>query len=297
MLTNRCNLRCSYCVLENAPHQLKSELDINSKKELVTHLYNNFGCRRLTLSGGEVIIFGKHPPKEFIELLQHIRQFKSSNPCENLEIEMYTNGTHLTKSVAQEMQGVVDTVAVTIDSIDDNFLSKIGRNYGSNKTYFNRIIEVCSLLSSHNMEIKLHSVVWSENHLTLPDEALSILLSCEEFGINIACWKFFQYMSYDNLEKDTYHKINKEKYEAFKNNIKIKLKNIDVKMHFKDNQEMNDSLFNILSYGNAQFMQSGDTWTTSKRTDDLRKYKNIEELFLKHDIDKNRFYKFHEIIR
>ena len=73
MLTNRCNLRCSYCVLEDAPDQLKAELDLEGKKELITHLYEKLNFRRLTLSGGEVTIIGKHPPKDFIELLNHIR--------------------------------------------------------------------------------------------------------------------------------------------------------------------------------------------------------------------------------
>lgn len=104
MVTNRCNLRCSYCVLENAPHQLKVELDLNGKKELVSHLYNKLGFRRLTLSGGEVVIFGKHPPSEFIELLRRIRTFRSPDPVKNLEIEIYTNGTYLDENVVNEMK-------------------------------------------------------------------------------------------------------------------------------------------------------------------------------------------------
>ena len=115
MVTNRCNLRCSYCVLENAPHQLKAELDLESKKELVSHLYHKLGYRRLTLSGGEVVIFGKRAPSGFIELLRHIRTFRSPDPTKNLGIEMYTNGTYLTEEVVKEMEGVVDMVAVTID--------------------------------------------------------------------------------------------------------------------------------------------------------------------------------------
>ena len=94
MVTNRCNLRCSYCVLEDAPHQLKMELDLNAKKELVTHLYEKLGFRRLTLSGGEVVIFGKHPPKGFIELLDHMRKFRSKEKNKNLALELYTNGTY-----------------------------------------------------------------------------------------------------------------------------------------------------------------------------------------------------------
>ena len=168
MVTNRCNLRCTYCVLENAPHQLKAELDINGKKELISHLYHNLGFRRLTLSGGEILIIGKHPPTDFIELLHHIRTFRSPDPSKNLEIEMYTNGAYLTENVAKEMKGVVDTVAVTIDSANDKFLSEIGRNYKGHDKYYEHIVQVFSLLCQNGIELKLHSVISQKNHSFLP---------------------------------------------------------------------------------------------------------------------------------
>lgn len=295
MVTNRCNLRCSYCVLEDSPDQLKAELDLNGKKELVSHLYNKLGFRRLTLSGGEVLIFGKHPPSEFIELLRHIRSFRSSDPSKNLEIELYTNGTYIDENVAAEMNGVVDMVAVTIDSAKDNFLSDIGRNYGKNHNYYENITKACSLLSKNGIEIKLHSVIGQKNHLILPDEVAFILDSINKVSDSVTCWKFFQYMSYDAPERDEMHAISSDLYKQFKERIEIVLKNHNTLLHFKDNKEMNDSLFNILSYGNAQYMRTNDTWSTSQRTKDLRSYNSMPELFEKHDINEDLFRRFHEI--
>ena len=295
MVTNRCNLRCSYCVLEDAPHQLKAELDLNAKKELVTHLYEKLGFRRLTLSGGEVIIFGKHPPKECIELLSHIRSFRSSDRAKNLEIELYTNGTYLSGEVIDEMKGVVDTVAVTIDSTDDSFLTNIGRNFGKYKDYYSNIMNGCSLLSKAGIEVKFHSVISTKNHSLLPDQVDDIISSLEKAGGDLSCWKFYQYMSYDNPEKDNAHSIPTEIYEKFKERTQQALKKTKARLHFKDNKEMNASLFNILSYGNAQYMRDNDSWSTSKRTEDLRSYGSMPELFAKHDINEERFRKFHEI--
>ena len=70
-----------------------------------------------------------------------------------------------------------------------------------------------------------------------------------------------------------------------------------VSLHFKDNGEMNESLFNILPYGNAQYMVPGDTWSTSRRTEDLRRYGSIEELLDRHDIDERLFRRYHELAR
>ena len=60
---------------------------------------------------------------------------------------------------------------------------------------------------------------------------------------------------------------------------------------------MNNSLFNILSYGNAQYMRANDTWSTTQRTDDLRTYNSMSELFARHDIDQALFRNFHELHR
>lgn len=295
MVTNRCNLRCSYCVLENGPHQLERELDLQSKKELVTHLYEKLGFRRLTLSGGEVVIFGKHPPREFIELLRHIRQYRSVDPQKNLAMELYTNGTYLDVDVVREMEGVIDVVAVTVDGTDDTFLTNIGRNYGRYKDYYNNVMKGCALLSKVGIEVKFHSVISTKNHDLLPTQVNEIVESLEKVGGKLACWKFYQYMSYDDPKRDSEHSIPEEVYNRFKERTLEALKEKEIRLHFKDNKEMNASLFNILSYGNAQYMRDNDSWSTSKRTGDLRSYASMAELFAKNDINQERFRKFHEI--
>lgn len=297
MVTNRCNLSCSYCVLENASHQLRAELDLEAKKEFVSHLYERLNFRRLTLSGGEVVIFGKRPPSGFIELLRHIRQYKSKDPAKNLEIEVYTNGTFLDENVISEMEGVVDMVAVTIDGAQDNFLTSIGRNNQKFHQYFDRIVRVCSHLTKCGIELKLHSVISQKNHMSLANELSFILNAIEEAKGKVARWKFYQYMSYDAPEKDQKHAISQEVFNSFAAHAREALHGRGTQLHFKDNREMNASLFNILSYGNAQYMRDGDSWTTSQRTEDLRSYSSMEELFLRHDIDERRFKQFHEILR
>lgn len=297
MVTNRCNLRCSYCVLENAPHQLRAELNLDEKKEFISHLYNKLGFRRLTLSGGEVLIIGKSPPADFIELLRHIRQFRSSDPSKNLEIELYTNGTYLDEKVASEMEGVVDLVAVTIDSSKDSLLTELGRNNKKFNHYYENAIRVCHLLSTKGIQLKLHSVIGTKNHLTLPNEVAFILDSLENVGVRLSCWKFYQYMSYDVPQKDGIHAISADSYDRFQKKVEAVLADRQIPLHFKDNEEMNASLFNILSYGNAQYMRDGDTWSTSQRTKDLRSYDSMCQLFAEHDIDEARFRCFHEIRR
>jgi sulfatase maturation enzyme AslB (radical SAM superfamily) len=297
MLTNRCNLRCSYCVLEDAPHQLKAELDLEGKKELISHLYNKLNFRRLTLSGGEVTIIGKHPPKDFIELLRHIRNFRSDKKDKNLEIEVYTNARRLNEDILKEMSGVVDIVAITIDSKEDVFLSEIGRNYGSLSNYFEHVVQICQFITKYNIKLKLHSVVFQKNYTNLLNEIPLILNAIGKAGGKIFHWKFFQYMSYDVPEKDNIHSIPIDLFIEFKNKASEILKQYEVELHFKDIKEMRDSIFNILSYGNAQYMRAGDSWSTSQRTADLRTYNSMTDFFAKNNIDEQLFRKFNEISR
>jgi sulfatase maturation enzyme AslB (radical SAM superfamily) len=297
MVTNRCNLSCSYCVLENAPHQKRLELDLNAKKELIAHLYHQLRFRRLTLSGGEISIIGKKPPRDFIELLNYIRQFRSSDPTKHLEMEVYTNGIYINEDVVEAMDGVVDMVAMTIDSEDNNLLNEIGRKYKGIESYYQHIVQLSHLLAQKNITFKLHSVISQKNYLTLPNEVDNIIGSIEKAKGKVACWKFFQYMSYDAPEKDNAHAIADELYQQFQVKTQQALASYPVSLHFKTNKEMNASLFNILSYGNAQYMRSADTWSTSQRTHDLRTYQTMEELFAKHDINETQFRQFHEIQR
>ncbi|HLM67214.1 MAG TPA: radical SAM protein [Longimicrobium sp.] len=296
MLTNRCNLDCGYCVLEDAPHQLRRELDLDGKKALASHVYR-LGFRRLTLSGGEVLIMGKRPPAEFVDLLRHLRGYRSPEPKENLEIEVYTNGTFLDDAVADEMAGVADLVAITVDSHRNELLTRIGRNYGRWRNYFERAVEVCGRLTRRGIGVKLHSVVGTSNHHTLGDEVSAILDAIEANGGRIDTWKFYQYMSYDAPARDGLHAIGGMDYGQSMERVARALEGRGVALHFKDNGEMNASLFNILSYGNAQYMRPGDTWSTSRRTEDLRCYASMDELFARTGIDEAAFRRFHQVRR
>lgn len=297
MVTNRCNLDCGYCVLEDTPAQLRRELNLTDKLALVAHLYEHLRFRRLTLSGGETTIIGKRPPADFITLLRFLRRYRTVDPRERLDVEMYTNGALLDDTVADEMAGVVDLVAVTIDSARDDLLTQIGRNTGQFPNYFDRTVAACGRLARRGIEVKLHSVIGTLNHRTLGDEVAPILDAVEAAGVRVTEWKFYQYMSYDDPLRDGTHAIFPDAYARVTEQIARTLEGRGVKLHFKDNAEMNASLFNILSYGNAQYMRAGDTWTTSRRTRDLRTYASMEELLASHDIDEAAFRRFHGIHR
>lgn len=295
LMTSRCNLDCGYCVLENAPHQLRQELDFEDKKALIAHLYEHLRFRHLTLSGGEALLIGKHPPNDFIELLRYLRGFRSEVADENLGITVYSNGTLLSDVVADEFVGIVDMVGLTIDSANNTLLSAIGRNKGRYQEYFQRAVNACGLLGKRGVSVKLHSVIGQMNYKQIAYEVLEILDAVLAAGGQITKWKFYQYMSYDEPLRDGAFSIETDQFKQGCDRISSALKGSDIQLHFKDNKEMNDSLFNILPYGNAQYLRTSDTWSSSQRTGNLQNYASMSDLFAAHEIDRVAFHRFHAI--
>lgn len=297
MVTNRCNLDCSYCVLEDSPVQLKAELSLEDKFSLLDHLYQKLVFRRLTLSGGEISLIGRHPPHDFIALLNHARRYKKPGHPENLEIEVYTNGAFIDTRCVEAMSGVVDQVAVTFDSNDQAFLKDLGRSRGRFTNYYTAALAASALLAGKGIEIKIHSVVSRRNVTFLAGQLADIARDLSSRRINPMKWKFYQYMSYDDELRDRAHAILPAEFTAFETEARAALASSGIELHFKDNQEMNDSLFNILAYGNAQYMAAGDSWKTSRRTEDLRTYSSMEDLLKSNDIRADLFVKHHALRR
>ena len=293
MITARCNLSCSYCILENAPHQLKQELNLLQKMELIFHLYHKLNFRSLTISGGEALIIGKSVPSEFLQLLYFLKQFKSKETEKNLRIKLYTNGIYLTESVAVEMKGIIDEVSINIDSSNDETLLLIGRNKIIKDNYFLKAIEVISYLSSQGIKVKLHTVISALNYQDIASEVGIIYEAIKNANPMFKQWKFYQYMSYDNIIIDEKHRIDIEVFESIKKNIRKKLDGLDIAVHFKTNSEMNESLFNILATGIAQYRLPNNTWTTTPRTENILNYQSMEHLFEQNNIDVELFNLYH----
>jgi molybdenum cofactor biosynthesis enzyme MoaA len=293
MITARCNLSCSYCILENAPHQLKQELSLAQKKELISHLYHNLNFRSLTISGGEALIIGKSVPSDFLQLLTFLKQFKFDDTQKNLQIKLYTNGIYLTETVAFAMNGIIDEVSINIDSSDGETLLLIGRNKSKQDKYFLKVIGAIQLLFNQGIKVKLHTVISALNYQNIASEVRSIYNEVKNVNSAFCQWKFYQYMSYDDIIVDEKHKIDIEVFETVKREIENNLKGLDVDIHFKNNQEMNQSLFNILATGIAQYRLPENTWTTTPRTENLLNYKSMKELFERNRIDVDLFNTYH----
>ena len=113
-VTDRCNLRCNYCrpaseSLESEPQsELRQSADDAELFDLVRLMHEETGIHKLRISGGEPLL---HP-----RLTELIEQLRSLLPEATLALT--TNGTLLAKRAAPLRAAGLDSVNVSLDSLD-----------------------------------------------------------------------------------------------------------------------------------------------------------------------------------
>ncbi len=292
MTTPRCILNCGYCFRDTSPESIASELPIDKIKELVTHLYKNFNVRKLTISGGEPTVLGGVKNTNFLKLMRHLKQFKSNREEDNLRIELLSNAVNLTPNITEQLVGIVERITITLDSLDENVLNKIGRNTGQYRDYVSRFRERFADFTNKGFDLKLHSVITPVNYDSLVPLA-KYIASCKDF--NVSKWKFYQYMTYGQPEKDLVYAIEDDKYFAIADEIIAALKDTAIELSFKDNKLMTDTMFNLLHSGRIEYYTFENGFRTRHLSDILTNYSGWDELAEKYAIDRKMIDKYHSI--
>ena len=292
MLTSRCNLNCKYCFRDASKESIEGELSLGEIKTAIDVLYNKFNVRKITLSGGEPTFLKNNDCSAFVELIEHIKKYKTDDPMTNLRVVLITNAILLNEDIARCMIGVVDRVTITIDAKDNKILEKLGRNNQFNTLYFENSISKIKMLSKLGFEIKLHSVVSPINYTDLIELAKYLKMDKE---LNIVKWKFFQYMTFGNPNIDKIFDISVEKYYALENIIAEELRDTGIRIGFKSVLKQEESLFDLLPNGKFEYITTKDGKIQRGLTEKIFEYNGWDDLFNRHPINKEIFYKLHKM--
>jgi len=108
-VTDRCNLRCSYCLPEDADFPFGDRDFLRPEEiETIAGALVRLGIRRLRLTGGEPLV-----RKDILEIA---RRLKALPGVENLALS--TNGTELARLAGPLRAAGVDRVNISLDSLD-----------------------------------------------------------------------------------------------------------------------------------------------------------------------------------
>jgi len=120
-LTDRCQLRCTYCISKEDANWLKPCEKLTSEEiiEMVTAL-TTLGIKKLKLTGGEPLLY-----PNLISLIMRLKQISGIK-----EITLTTNGIKLPEMIDSLVEAGLDGINISLDTLDpDHYasLTKIGQ--------------------------------------------------------------------------------------------------------------------------------------------------------------------------
>lgn len=145
-VTDRCNLRCAYCLPERRVNWLPRQ-ELLNKDEIVRVVKAGarLGIRKVRLTGGEPLI---HP-----DILALVSEIASIAGIE--DVSLTTNGIHLEKLAQPLADAGLRRVNVSLDTMDADKFRRITR-YGDFNRLWNGLLAADS---AHLAPLKLNTVV------------------------------------------------------------------------------------------------------------------------------------------
>ena len=153
-LTERCNLRCFYCMPEEGI-QLRDKANFMTSEEVleIAQTFVEMGVKKIRLTGGEPLI-----KKDVGHLLLELGKLP-------VELAITTNAVLVDKYIDIFKQAGIKSVNVSLDSLDEKSFNNISR-----RNYFNRIKSNIDLLIKNNFHVKVNVVVMRNlNEHEIPD--------------------------------------------------------------------------------------------------------------------------------
>ncbi len=150
-VTDKCNLRCFYCMPAEG-------LDWTAKKELMTYeemlhlcsLFIKMGIEKIRITGGEPFI-----RKDIMQFLYSLSKLNELH-----QITITTNGV-LTAPMVPELKKIgIHSVNLSLDTLDRNRFFSITR-----RDELPAVLATLDELLKHNIETKLNAVVMAEKNI------------------------------------------------------------------------------------------------------------------------------------
>jgi molybdenum cofactor biosynthesis protein A len=144
-VTDRCNLRCFYCMPEDGLNWL-SRTELMSYEEMVRacSLLVKMGIEKIRITGGEPFV-----RKDIMQLLTSLSKLDGLK-----ELSMTTNGVLTAPYVADMKKLGINSVNLSLDTLDANRFFTITR-----RDEFANVMETMQELLRHNIEVKINAVV------------------------------------------------------------------------------------------------------------------------------------------
>ena len=174
-LTERCNLRCSYCMpLEGV--QLSPAKHLMNANEIysIAKIFVNLGVTKIRLTGGEPLV-----RKDFSRILERLSSL-------NVDLSITTNAVSIDRYLIQLKKAQVETINVSLDTLDADKYQKI-----TFRNYFNRVYQNILTLISEGFKVKINAVLMRRIN---EDEILSFIKFTKNLPV---VFRFIEFMPFN----------------------------------------------------------------------------------------------------
>ena len=174
-LTERCNLRCSYCMpLEGV--QLSPAKHLMNANEIysIAKIFVNLGVNKIRLTGGEPLV-----RKDFSRILERLSNL-------NVDLSITTNAVSIDRYLIQLKKARLETINVSLDTLDADKYQKI-----TFRNYFNRVYQNILTLISEGFKVKINAVLMRGIN---EDEILNFIKLTENLPI---VFRFIEFMPFN----------------------------------------------------------------------------------------------------
>ena len=145
-VTDRCDLRCTYCMSEKMTFLPKSDLLDASELEEVARTFIARGVTKIRVTGGEPLV-----RRNILDIMTRLSKYLGQGLE---ELTLTTNGTQLAKHAEALAKLGVKRINISLDSINPETFSRITR--GGKLT---QVLDGIAAAQSHGLKIKLNVVV------------------------------------------------------------------------------------------------------------------------------------------
>jgi cyclic pyranopterin phosphate synthase len=156
-VTDRCDLRCVYCMAEHMRFLPKPEVLTIEELDRLCTAFVGLGTRKLRLTGGEPLV-----RKGFMALVERLSRHLRSGALH--ELTLTTNGTRLAAYAADLARLGVKRINVSLDTLDPETFARLTR--GGDLT---RVLAGLDAAEAAGLKVKLNTVALAkDNRAELP---------------------------------------------------------------------------------------------------------------------------------
>ena len=172
-LTDKCNLRCGYCMPTDVTFMPNNKLLTRDEIEQVVQLLVEMGVKKIRLTGGEPTV-----RKDFKAILEFLGRLP-------VKLAITTNGYYLDEHLYSMEKAGLTSLNISLDTLRrDRFYSITQRDY------FTKCVDNITLAQKHGFEIKINMVVIKN---TNDDELLDFIRWSIEDEIHV---RFIEFMPF-----------------------------------------------------------------------------------------------------